>query len=137
MSASTNAERAGCADVALKAFIARTGTDCEGSLADLLADLMHWADKCGISFDGELYSARYHYEVELTKGGAMSARRPTLPDEIAVSWHILDVAEVRPDLTASQCRKVLDRVKRCHDATIGICWDVLSYHANDLYPPKN
>jgi hypothetical protein len=69
MSAPTNAERAGWADEALQAFIARTGVDCEDSLADLLADLMHWADKSGLSFTGELRRARFHYAVELVEDG--------------------------------------------------------------------
>jgi hypothetical protein len=55
MSAPTLAERAGSADEALKAFITRTGCDCEDSLADLLCDLMHWADKCQLSFAEALY----------------------------------------------------------------------------------
>lgn len=69
MSAPTSGERAYWADEALQAFIARTGADCEDSLADLLADLMHWADRSGLSFAEELYRARHHYVAELTKGG--------------------------------------------------------------------
>jgi hypothetical protein len=71
MSAPTLAECAGSADEALKAFIARTGCDCEDSLADLLCDLMHWADKCQLSFAEALYLARHHYCAELAKGGVL------------------------------------------------------------------
>jgi hypothetical protein len=69
MSAPTNAARAWWADEALKAFIIRTGCDCEDSLADLLCDLMHWSDKCGLCFEEELYRARYHYAAERAEGG--------------------------------------------------------------------
>lgn len=64
MSASALAERAASADAALKAYMSRTSSDCEDCLADLLCDLMHWADKCGVGFAGELYRARCHYAAE-------------------------------------------------------------------------
>ena len=47
MSVPANAERAASADAALMAYMSRTSCDCEDCLADLLCDLMHWADKCG------------------------------------------------------------------------------------------
>jgi hypothetical protein len=31
---------------------------------------MHWADKCGIGFEGELYRARCHHAAETAKRGA-------------------------------------------------------------------
>jgi hypothetical protein len=65
----------------------------------------------------------------------MSApRRGRLPDSIVVSWHIDDVAEVRPDLTKRQCREVLQQALTCHDAGIGITWEVLGIHADMLFP---
>ena len=70
MSAPTSAARAGRADIALQAFIARAGCDCEESLAELLTDLMHWADRCRISFDEHLFLARYEHAKSLRKGGA-------------------------------------------------------------------
>ena len=71
MSASAHAERAASVDAALKAYMSRTRSDCEDCLADLLCDLMHWADNCGISFAEELYRARCHYAAELPdKSGA-------------------------------------------------------------------
>ena len=69
MSAPTNAERAASADAALKAYMSRTSCDCEDCLADLLCDLMLWADKCKVGFEGELYRARCHYAVELAQDG--------------------------------------------------------------------
>ena len=64
MSVPANAERAASADAALMAYMSRTRSDCDDCLADLLCDLMHWADKCGIGFEGELYRARCHYAAE-------------------------------------------------------------------------
>lgn len=58
--------------------------------------------------------------------------RETRPDEIAIYWHIDDVQEVAPDLTDDQAREVLRRAKHYHDATIGINWDVLACHADDV-----
>ena len=62
------------------------------------------------------------------------SKRSKLPDTIEISWHIDDVKEVRPDLTDAQAREVLQEAKRRHDATIGIDWDVLAFHADDLFP---
>ena len=67
MSASALAERAASADAALKAYMSRTSCDCEECLANLLRDLMHWADTCGIGFAGEMYRARCHYADEVAK----------------------------------------------------------------------
>jgi hypothetical protein len=66
----------------------------------------------------------------------MSRRTKPPADTIEISWHIDDVKEVRPDLTKAQAREVLQEAKRRHDATIGIDWDVLAFHADDLFPRK-
>ena len=65
MSFPAHAERAASADAALKAYMSRTSCDCEDCLADLLCDLMHWADKCGLSFAEALYRARCYYAIEV------------------------------------------------------------------------
>jgi hypothetical protein len=70
VSAPANAERAASADAALMAYMSRTRCDCEDSLADLLCDLMHWADKCRFSFAEELHRARCHHAAELAQDGA-------------------------------------------------------------------
>jgi hypothetical protein len=67
VSVPANAERAASADAALKAYMSRTSCDCEDCLADLLCDLMHWADKCGVSFAEELHRARSHYAAEVAE----------------------------------------------------------------------
>jgi len=64
VSAATNAERAASADAALLAYMNRTHCSCEDCIADLLCDLMHWADKCRFSFAEELYRARSNYAAE-------------------------------------------------------------------------
>ena len=60
-----------------------------------------------------------------------------LADEIAISWHIDDVKEIRPDLTDDQAREVLQQAKDRHDAGVGISWDVLAIHAEDLFPKES
>jgi hypothetical protein len=71
MSAPTNSERAAWADEALRTFIARTGSDLEDCLCDLLADLMHWADKYEFDFTAALDCARDHYAMECIEEGAL------------------------------------------------------------------
>lgn len=53
--------------------------------------------------------------------------------EIGVVWMIDDVTSIRPDLTEEQAWAVLLEADRYHDATIGINWDVLHYHAQSLF----
>lgn len=53
--------------------------------------------------------------------------------EVAVIWCVEDVQEIRPDLTDGQCWEVLKVVRRNHDCTIGINWDVLKCQADLLF----
>jgi hypothetical protein len=53
------------------AYMSRTRCDCEDCLADLLCDLMLWADKCGLSFAEALYRARNHYNAESAEDAAL------------------------------------------------------------------
>jgi hypothetical protein len=62
-----NNDRAKWAEAAIKEFERETGTDREDGLADLLCDLMHWADRNGFDFAAEMNQAAYHYDAE-TKG---------------------------------------------------------------------
>lgn len=59
-----NDDRASWAGSALATFIQVTGTDLEDAMGDLLADLMHWADRHNYDFDAALDRARHHYEAE-------------------------------------------------------------------------
>ena len=54
--------------------------------------------------------------------------------QIEITWDIDDVQYVRPDLTDEQAGEVLRSVKHHHDATVGVNWDVLEIHADQLYP---
>ena len=49
-------------------------------------------------------------------------------------WNIEDIQQVRPDLNDEQAWEVLQLAERRHDAEHGINWDILSIHADDLYP---
>ena len=53
---------------------------------------------------------------------------------IASLWHTDDVQELRPDLTSAQSMEVLEQCMRRHDAAIGINWEVIRFHADDLFP---
>ena len=53
---------------------------------------------------------------------------------LVLLWGIEDVQAVRPDLTDAQCLDVLKRCERQYDANMGLTWDVLSFHADDLFP---
>jgi hypothetical protein len=59
-----NDDRSAWAGSALALFMHVTGTEEADALGDLLADLMHWADRKGYDFDAALHCARSHYEAE-------------------------------------------------------------------------
>jgi hypothetical protein len=69
-------DHASWADEAISAFRGATGTGREAALPDLLADLMHWADRAGYGFAEALDRARRHYEAE-TAGEGMGGKEPT------------------------------------------------------------
>lgn len=57
------------------------------------------------------------------------------PDkQVAIIWSIQDVKSVRPHLTNEQAMKVLEHVKRSHDATIGVSWETLEITSDMLFP---
>ena len=58
-------------------------------------------------------------------------------DTIFICWSSEDVKHIRSDLTEEQCREVLHKVKRSHDATMGISWEVIETIADDMYPKKD
>lgn len=65
------------------------------------------------------------------RDAARYAEMAVNPDFLLSVWHIDDVkGETDQDLTDAQCREVLRRVDHCHDANIGINWDVIRYHAD-------
>lgn len=58
----------------------------------------------------------------------------SLIEEISIKWHIDDVLSVKPHLTKQQASQVLERLKRGHDASIGINWEVIDIVSDILFP---
>jgi hypothetical protein len=48
-----------------------------------------------------------------------------LPDEITITWHFADIQEIDDTLTDDEARQVLQLLKKYHDCTQGINWDVI------------
>jgi hypothetical protein len=65
-----NDQRSAWARCAVRVFQEATGTDEEDVLCDLLANLMHWADRANYDFEAALLRARDHYDAE-TSGGTV------------------------------------------------------------------
>lgn len=59
-----NDERADWAAAAVLKFMSVTGTDPEDAFSDMLGDLMHLADRCGIDFENEMRRAENYYAQE-------------------------------------------------------------------------
>jgi len=59
-----NEIRAERANTALNAYCDIAGTDPDGSVRDLLSDLMHHCAMSGVDFDDELSSAYMNYRAE-------------------------------------------------------------------------
>lgn len=55
-------------------------------------------------------------------------------DQIAIVWGVEDVFSVRPDLSKDQALRVLEQVKKLHDANIGVNWQFIGDIADTLYP---
>lgn len=55
-------------------------------------------------------------------------------DSLIIEWHVEDIIQIRPDLTAMQARSVLAHVESELDATIGVTWDTIECAANELFP---
>ena len=66
-----NEDRAFWAQEALHFFQQLTGTDDGDALADLLADLMHLADRSPVKFADALRRATFHYEAEVEEERAL------------------------------------------------------------------
>ncbi len=61
----TNETRTAIAAGLVDAFKDKTGADQCDALADLLGDLMHYADAYGFDFDEELRRARNYHDEEV------------------------------------------------------------------------
>ena len=53
--------------------------------------------------------------------------------EISITWSIDDVLSVRPNLSKEQASSVLMHLKKHHDATVGINWDVIEAACDDMF----
>ncbi len=52
--------------------------------------------------------------------------------KITITWCIDDVLSVDPTLSPKQARDVLRLMKRRHDASVGINWDVIQCHIDQV-----
>jgi hypothetical protein len=98
--------------------------DCDGQI--LIQNGFHFVNRLG-----------YLIATVPTEPGHTYVVGEAIANTIEISWHIDDVKEVRPDLTDAQAREVLDHARDHHDAAIGINWDVLTFHADHLFPPDD
>lgn len=62
------------------------------------------------------------------------AKREKLPDTISIIWSIADVQEVRPKLSKTKCREILQEVLRQHNAELGVTWETIESVADELFP---
>jgi hypothetical protein len=53
--------------------------------------------------------------------------------EINITWSIDDVLSVRPSLNREQAGNVLMHLKKHHDATVGINWNVIEAACDDMF----
>ena len=51
--------------------------------------------------------------------------------QISISWSIEDIRSLGFNCTDEQGSKVLSDVERHHDASIGINWDTIRFHAEE------
>ena len=64
-------------------------------------------------------------------------------DTISLEWSTLDVKQQLIDrnkkekLNIEECREVLDRCLRRHDATMGLSWDIMDIHIDDVLEERS
>lgn len=74
-----NERRSDRAATALHPYLEENGTYDETALTDLLSDLMHWADRNGVTFTECLERAQMHYEAETTPEDDDDEIEPDVP----------------------------------------------------------
>jgi hypothetical protein len=57
-------------------------------------------------------------------------------DEIAIIWSAEDVRTECKWLTVDESEIILSVIEHCHDACVGINWEVIHYTALHMYPEK-
>ncbi len=89
--------------------------------------LAHWIDSdCHYA----MRAAGIEWSFDPQPGPFISSQE----DYVCLGWHIGDVMEIRPDLSAEQARLVLRCIENTHDAEYGLSWESLEFVADDLYP---
>ena len=71
-------------------------------------------------------------------------------DTISIQWSTLDVKQQLEDrnylqkewgkkesLNLKECREVLSRCLRRHDATMGLSWDIMDIHIDDVIEERD
>lgn len=70
----------------------------------------------------------------------LMSMRMALESELSTSifsqWTIEDVKSLDEDLTDAECMEVLEIVQDQHDAEVGINWDTIQYHIDELKGKK-
>lgn len=92
-----NERRSDRAATALRPYLEENGTYDETALTDLLSDLMHWADRNGVTFTECLERAQMHHEAEAT---------PEDDDEINPDVPLLEQRQAH--LICRTCRQTYD-----------------------------
>jgi hypothetical protein len=54
------------------------------------------------------------------------------PDWMCIWWHVEDVQEVCPDVSEKDARVVLQVLKRCHHAEVGVNWETIESVADNM-----
>ena len=63
-------------------------------------------------------------------------------DTVSFDWSVLDVKQQLKDrnikikFSIADCREVLDRCLRRHDASLGMSWDIMDCHIDDVLDEK-
>ncbi|WP_201750320.1 hypothetical protein [Tautonia marina] len=97
------------------------------------SELEIWQLGCGPEGDPDTQAILSDVRALFAMADGTGEAVPPSPREIAVSWAIEDVQEIRPDLSDAQACQVLQWAKHHHDATIGINREVLACHAEHLF----
>ena len=114
----TNKDRAEWAAAALKHFETLTGTDHAGGLAELLCDLMHFADAYTFDFPDALDRARANYDQEF-----FEETKPTIPETIPYMAYFRTTAGPANDIyqaeTPDQALRIAQEIFDRDDESLG------------------
>ncbi|WP_206352401.1 hypothetical protein [Tautonia rosea] len=97
------------------------------------SELEIWQMSCGPEGDPDTQAILGEIRHLFARAAGDGSDEPAPSRDIAITWSVEDVLEIRPDLSEVQAIQVLQWAKRKHDATIGINWEVLACHAEFLF----